>query len=70
LSLQPTTREFLAIAERETGYPVQLLEDPSLPTLTAVRIARGNVPAHFLTYKPTLDDSIEMALGMHSAAAG
>jgi hypothetical protein len=59
LSLLPTTREFLALVERETGYPVKVLEDPNLPTLASIRIARGAVPAHFLTYKPTLDESLD-----------
>jgi hypothetical protein len=58
LSLLPTTREFLALVERETGYPVKVLEDPNLPTLASVRIARKTVPAHFLTYKPTRDESL------------
>jgi hypothetical protein len=62
LSLLPTTREFLALVERETGYPVKLLEDPNLPTLAAIRIARGATPAHFLTYKPTRDDSLDYSI--------
>jgi hypothetical protein len=33
LPLLPTTREFLALVEREPGYPVRVLEDPNLPTL-------------------------------------
>jgi hypothetical protein len=59
LSLLPTTREFLALVEKETGYPVKVLEDPNLPTLASIRIARGAVPAHFLTYKPTRDESLD-----------
>ena len=57
MSLLPATREFLALVETETGYPVRVREDPSLPTLAVVRMARGNVPAHFVTYKPTRDES-------------
>jgi hypothetical protein len=59
LPLLPTTHEFLTLVEKETGYPVKLLEDPNLPTLTSIRIARGTVPAHFLTYKPTRDESLD-----------
>ena len=53
----PTTREFLALVGSDTGYPVKVLEDPNLPNLATVRMARGNVPAHFVTYKPTRDES-------------
>jgi hypothetical protein len=59
LSLLPTTREFLVLVERETGYPVKLLEDPNLPTLAAVRMARGNTPAHFVHYRPTRDEGLD-----------
>jgi hypothetical protein len=59
LSLLPTTREFLALIERETGYPVKVLEDPDLPTPATVRMARGNVPAHFVLYKPTRDEGLD-----------
>jgi hypothetical protein len=59
LPLSPTTHEFLALVERETGYPVKLLEDSDLPTLATVRIARGDVPAHFVIYKPTRDEGLD-----------
>jgi hypothetical protein len=59
LSLLPTTRKFLALVESETGYPVKVLEDPNPPTLASVRIARGTVPAQFLTYEPTRDESLD-----------
>ena len=52
LPLLDVTHEFLAIVEKETGYPVKLLEDPNLPTFAKVHMARGNVPAHFVYYKP------------------
>ena len=55
----PTTREFLALVGSDTGYPVKVLEDPNLPNLATVRMARGNVPAHFVTYKPTRDESLD-----------
>jgi hypothetical protein len=62
LSLLPTTREFLALVEQETGFPVKLLEDPNLPVLAQIRIARGAVPAHFLTYRPARDDTLDYAI--------
>ena len=59
LPLLDVTREIIALVEKETGYPVQLLEEPSLQTLATVRMARGNVPAHFVLYKPTRDESLD-----------
>ena len=45
--------------EKETGYPVKLLEEPNLPTFAVVRMARNSVPAHFVQYKPTHDESLD-----------
>jgi hypothetical protein len=59
LPLLDVTHEFLALVEKETGYPVKLLEDPNLPTFAKVHMARGNVPAHFVYYKPTRDESLD-----------
>jgi len=52
LPLKPVTREFLPLVERETGYPARLVEEPELPTLARVQIARGNVPAQRLRATP------------------
>ena len=59
MPLLDVTREFLTMVEKETGYPVKLLEEPDLPTLARVRVARNNVPAHFVQYKPTQDESLD-----------
>ena len=59
MPLQSITREFLDLVEKETGYPAKLLEDPSLETLCTVRMAGGTVPAHFIRYKPTRDESLD-----------
>jgi hypothetical protein len=59
LPLLDVTREFLTIVETETGYPVKLLEEPNLPTFAVVRMARNSVPAHFVQYKPTHDESLD-----------
>ena len=59
LPLLDVTHEFLALVEKETGYPVKLLENPNLPTFAKVHMARGNVPAHFVYYKPTRDESLD-----------
>lgn len=62
MPLKPVTHDFLALVERETGYPVRLIEDPSLETLARVRMARGTVPAHFVNYKPTRDESLDYVI--------
>ncbi len=59
MPLLDVTREFLAFVEKETGYPVKLFEDPNLPTLAKIRMARGSVPAHFVHYRPTRDESLD-----------
>ncbi len=59
MPLQQVTHEFLTLVERETGYPARLIEDPNLPTLAKVQMARGTVPAHFIQYKPTRDESLD-----------
>jgi hypothetical protein len=62
MSLLDVTREFLALVEKETGYPVKLFENPDLPTLAKIKMARGNVPAHFVHYKPTRDESLDYVI--------
>ena len=62
LPLQPVTYDFLALVERETGYPVRLVEEPDLPTLARVQLARGATPAHLLLYRPALDESVDYVI--------
>jgi hypothetical protein len=53
LSLRETTRLILKLVEEHSGYPVQIIDDPSLNTLASIRLARrGGVPAHILAYRP------------------
>lgn len=59
MPLLEVTHELLATVEKETGYPVKLLEDPNLATLARVRMARNDVPAHLVYYKPTRDESLD-----------
>lgn len=62
MPLLAATRDFLARVEDETGFPVRLTEDASLPTLARIRPARGNAPAHFVQYKPTRDESLDYVI--------
>jgi DNA topoisomerase VI subunit A len=52
MKLRDTTRKIISRLEENSGYPVQVLEDADLPTFAVIRIARGNMPAHILKYKP------------------
>src|SRR5690242_9348362 len=52
MSLREVTRAIIAQVERVSGGPVLVTEDRSLQTLAAVRMARGNAPAHTVTYNP------------------
>jgi hypothetical protein len=49
--LRDTTRKIISLLEEKSGYPVQVIEDPTLHTIAAMRIARGNMPAHILKIK-------------------
>lgn len=53
MSLREVTRAIIAQVERVSGHPVLVTEDRSLQTLAAVRMARGNAPAHVITYNPS-----------------
>jgi len=52
LKLREVTRKVIASLEEKSGYLVTVKEEPALPTLATIRIARGNILAHILSYKP------------------
>jgi hypothetical protein len=52
LQLREVTREIITILEKKSGYIVDVKQDPSLATFATIRIARGNLPAHILIYRP------------------
>ena len=53
MSLRETTRLIVKLVEEQSGYPVQIIDDPSLSTFAAIRLARrGSVSAHILAYWP------------------
>jgi hypothetical protein len=54
MSLRDVTRGIIAQVEHASGYPVLVTEDRSLQTLAAVRMARGNAPAHTIMYNPAV----------------
>ncbi len=52
MELREITRKVISMLEEKSGYLVQLVEEPNLITLATLRVARGNMPAHILLYKP------------------
>jgi len=52
MTLSQDTQRILEQVEQVTQKPVQLLPNPALPTLANIKAARGDSPAHFLTYRP------------------
>lgn len=52
MNLRAITRKAITSLEQKSGYLVSVVADPALPTLATIRVARGNLPAHVLTYKP------------------
>ena len=50
--MRATTQKFISTLEEKSGYMVQVIEEPNLPTLSSIRIAHSELPAHILMYKP------------------
>jgi len=53
LKLREVTRKIITSLEEKSGYLVNVKEETALPTLATIRIARGNIPAHILSYRPS-----------------
>ena len=51
MKLREVTRKLIAALEEKSGYLVTVLDEPTLPTLASIRIARGNMPSHILSYR-------------------
>jgi hypothetical protein len=59
LQFKRVTHDFLALVERETGYPVQLVDEPALPVLSRVRVAHEGAPRHCVSYRAPHGDSLD-----------
>lgn len=49
----------LAAVERASGKPVIVQPDPSLKLITAIAIARGDAPAHVVTFNPKYGEATD-----------
>lgn len=52
LKLREITKQMTALLEQKSGCLVHVMEDPNLPTISSIKIARGKMPAHMISYKP------------------
>jgi hypothetical protein len=66
MSLHPATQQLIRQVEQLSGKPVHVQEDATLKTMAKVSPARGEAPAHFLSYRPgtqTVDYLMAYQLG-------
>jgi hypothetical protein len=52
MTLSADTQQIMAQVEEATCRPVHLQPDPDLHSLAVAKIARGDTPAHVVTYRP------------------
>jgi hypothetical protein len=70
VNLRETTKSFITLLEEKSGLPVHVREAPDLPTIATVRIARGNLPAHIISFKPgTKNETPDYAIIFQCAMA-
>lgn len=57
MELRETTRNIISRLEEKSGFPVQIMEDKNLPVFASLRVARGPLPAHILSFNapPTIN---------------
>lgn len=53
MNIREITKEIINQLENKSGYQVTILEDPALTTIANIKIARGNLPGHILSYRPS-----------------
>lgn len=52
MTISTTTQEILHLVEQRTDRRVEILPDSSLSVLAKVKMAKGNIPFHLVTYNP------------------
>jgi len=62
LELCEVTRQMIGLAEEESGFPVRVTDDPNLPTFASLSMARGQVAAHLITYRPQPGEAPDHAI--------
>jgi len=56
MNLRDTTRKIISRLEEKSGYPLQIVEDKNLSVFASLRVARGSLPAHILSFNAPLRD--------------
>jgi hypothetical protein len=51
MKLRETTRKIISRLEENSGYSMQVVEDKNPPEPASLRIARGQLPTHILSFK-------------------
>ena len=59
MKLHNVTQQIIHDVELKTGYPVHVLPDEKLNTLAVVRMARGPMAMHVITYKPVAESTVD-----------
>lgn len=52
MSILNSTRVIIELAEKLSGRPVRIKEDPTLGVLATMKMARGEAPMHMISYRP------------------
>jgi hypothetical protein len=62
LELREVTRQMIRTAEEECGFPVRVNDDPNLTTFASLSMARGQLAAHLITYRPQPGEAPDHAI--------
>lgn len=69
MKLRETTRKIISQLEEISGYSVQVVEDKNLPVPASLRVARGHLPAHILSFNALHGSSLDFIICWHCALA-
>ena len=69
MKLRETTRKIISQLEEISGYSVQVVEDKNLPVPASLRIARGQLPAHILSFNTLHGNSLDFIICWQCALA-
>lgn len=69
IKLRETTKKIISQLEEKSGYPVQVVDDKNLPVPASLRIARGQLPAHILSFNTLPDSSLDFIICWQCAMA-
>ena len=62
MKLRETTRKIISTLEEKSGYSVQVIEDNNLPVPASLKIARGQLPAHILSFNALQGGSLDFMI--------